>query len=58
VQPTLAARGVMRLYQRLGIFHNNADTVEGLREALSHSFADVHVQVVGCAALFQAAQPR
>jgi len=58
VQPTVGARGVMRLYQRLGIFHNNADTVEGLRAALSHSFADVHVQVVGCAAVFQAAQPR
>jgi len=58
VQATLGAHSVMRLYQRRGIFHNDADTVEGLRAALSHYFVHVNVQVVGCAALFQAAQPR
>jgi len=57
-QTSRGARGVMRLYQRLGIFHNAADTVDGLREALSRYFANVEVQVVGCAAVFRAAQPR
>jgi len=57
-QESMGARGVMQLYQRLGIFHNAADTLDGLRAALSRHFADVDVQVVGCVAVFQAAQPR
>jgi len=57
-QESMGARGVMQLYQRLGVFHNATDTLDGLREALSRHFADVDVQVVGCAAVFQAAQPR
>ena len=57
-QGSMGARGVMRLYQRLGIFQNTGDTLDGLREALSRYFANVEVQVVGCAAVFRAAQPR
>jgi SAM-dependent methyltransferase len=57
-QASVGARAIMRLYQHLGIFHNADDTLEGLRAALSRYFADVDVQVVGCAAVFRAAQPR
>ena len=58
VQASILARGVMRLYQRLGVFHNAEDTTDGLRESLSKYFAHVDVRVVGCAAVFRAAQPR
>ncbi len=58
VRASILARGVMRLYQRLGVFHNAEDTAATLRDALSKYFADVDVRVVGCAAVFRAAQPR
>lgn len=58
VRGSILARGVMRLYQRLGVFHNAEDTAAALRDALSKYFAHVDVQVVACAAVFRAAQPR
>jgi len=57
-QASIGARGAMRLYQRLGTFHNAADTVDGLRAALSRHFKDVDIHVVGCAAVFHATHPR
>lgn len=53
-----AARTVMRVYQRLGIFHNAADTIDDLRLVLDEHFAVSTVEVVGSVALFHASQPR
>jgi hypothetical protein len=49
-----AARRLMALYNRKGIFHNEADHLEGLTQALRARFRDVQVEAVGCAALFSA----
>ena len=49
-----AARRLMALYNRKGIFSNTHDTLEALRAALTQRFADVRIDVVGCGALFAA----
>ena len=49
-----AAHGLMRLYNRKGIFANEADDLQGLRKALEQRFAEVEISVIGCAALFVA----
>jgi len=48
------ARRLMDVYNRKGIFSNKYDTLEGLRTELELRFADVTIEVVGCAALFSA----
>jgi SAM-dependent methyltransferase len=50
----VAARGLMGLYNRLGIFDNEADSLDGLHEALSARFEDVRVEPHGAVALFRA----
>ncbi len=50
----LAARGLMGLYNSLGIFDNRADSLEGLREELAGRFDDVEVEARGAVALFRA----
>lgn len=58
VQRSRAARRLMRLYQRKGIFSNGSDSADELRAALSERFTDVQLELVGCAALFVARGPR
>jgi hypothetical protein len=44
----------MRLYNNKGIFSNEADSLNGLRQELKTRFKFVELSVVGCAALFAA----
>ncbi|WP_224242324.1 class I SAM-dependent methyltransferase [Hyalangium gracile] len=48
------AQKLMDLYNRKGVFHNERDTVEDLKQALRQRFAESRVTVQGCAALFWA----
>jgi len=48
------ARGLMKVYNRKGIFHNRLDSVDGLDRALSRRFAASRVAVIGCVATFWA----
>jgi SAM-dependent methyltransferase len=54
VPRNMTARALMSTYNKLGLFSNTQDTVETLRAALSHHFDDVHIDLVGCCALFEA----
>jgi hypothetical protein len=47
-----AAKRLMRLYNRKGVFSNTEDDFLGLESALNQRFTDVVVDVVGCVALF------
>lgn len=47
-----AARRLMTIYNRKGIFSNRADDLDGLRTALEQRFDSVEIGVIGCAALF------
>jgi hypothetical protein len=47
-----AARRLMALYNRKGIFSNEGDSVQGLEAALRRHFDRFTLDVVGCAALF------
>lgn len=58
VKHNLGGRGLMRLYNRLGIFHNAGDDAAGLREALEESFEDVELEVIGTVAVYNARRPR
>jgi SAM-dependent methyltransferase len=58
VEHNLGGKGLMALYNRMGIFHNRDDDEAGLRGALERHFGRVHVEVVGTVALFRASQPR
>ena len=44
----------MRLYNNQGIFSNEADSLDALRQELKRRFKFVELSVVGCAALFVA----
>ena len=46
------AKRLMRTYNKRGVFSNQQDDLEGLKQALDKRFIDVSVEVVGCAALF------
>lgn len=52
------ARGLMRTYNRKGIFSNEQDSLAGLRSELERRFRKVELEVVGCAALFAVREPR
>lgn len=54
VDRSRAARALMRLYNRKGVFSNEADGVDELRAALERRFREVQLEIVGCAALFAA----
>lgn len=58
VPVTGAARTLMRVYNRKGVFSNEADTLPDLRAALDRRFRSVEITVVGCVALFVAREPR
>ena len=46
------ARRLMAFYNRKGIFSNQHDDLDGLKQALNQRFHDVSIETVGCAALF------
>jgi SAM-dependent methyltransferase len=50
-------RAALRSLNRKGIFDNRDDTEAGLGDLLEAAFSDVHVEVVGAAALFTARPP-
>jgi len=52
VQRNWLARRLMGIYNKKGIFSNQADHLEGLTKELHKRFRDVSVEIVGCAALF------
>jgi 2-polyprenyl-3-methyl-5-hydroxy-6-metoxy-1,4-benzoquinol methylase len=54
VERSWAAKRLMALYNRKGIFANEQDDLDCLRRALDARFASVSIEVVGCAALFAA----
>lgn len=54
VERSAAARALMRLYNRKGVFSNTADSLEALQAVLSERFKFVEIDTVGCAALFTA----
>ncbi|MGH1574032.1 class I SAM-dependent methyltransferase [Methylobacterium sp. P31] len=58
VPTTAAARTLMRVYNRKGVFSNARDTLPALRAALEQRFRSVEITVVGCVALFVARDPR
>ncbi len=47
-----AARWLMGVYNRRGIFGNAADTLDDLQRELQRRFEEVRIEVIGCAALF------
>lgn len=53
-----AARKLMQIYNRKGVFSNEADTQENLRAELEKRFVEVAVEMIGCVALFSAGEPR
>lgn len=54
IDRSVAARRLMRLYNRKGIFANSEDSRDGLRDVLQRHFSHVRVETVGCVALFRA----
>lgn len=52
-----AGRFVMNAYNKKGIFHNRADTLEDLETELGRRFDDYIVRAEGCVALFEATVP-
>ncbi len=58
VERSAAARALMRAYNRKGVFSNAADSASALQAALDQRFRSVQVDIVGCAAVFVARDPR
>ncbi len=58
VKRSLAARWLMRFYNGRGIFSNEQDSLEDLSSALHCRFRHVHIDIVGCVALFSAYKNR
>lgn len=58
VHHTISGRGLMALYNRVGIFHNRSDDERGLRAALEKHFHHVSLQVRGTVAMFSADHPK
>lgn len=52
------ARALMAKYNRRGIFSNVRDSAEDLARVLGERFHSVELEVVGCAALFAARDPK
>lgn len=53
-RPALA---LMDFYNRKGVFSNTRDTLDGLETALRQRFTDVHIEMRGTVALFEAWAP-
>lgn len=54
VSRSWAARRLMNIYNRKGIFSNTNDDLEGLTQALTSRFDEVRIEIEGCVALFSA----
>ncbi len=52
VKRTWAAKQLMHLYNKKGIFSNTKDDLVGLETALKQRFENVAIEVIGCVALF------
>lgn len=46
------AKRLMSIYNKKGIFSNQADDVDGLKKVLESHFSNVKIELVGCVALF------
>mgnify|MGYP003835665467 CR=1 FL=1 len=58
VAPNAAARALMGVYNRKGVFSNLDDGFDDLEEALKTRFEDVSIRREGLVALFEAKRPR
>lgn len=58
VERSAAARALMRAYNRKGVFSNAADSASTLQATLDQRFRSVRIDIIGCAALFVARDPR
>lgn len=54
VQPNKAARTLLGLYNKKGVFNNRADDLEALRTGLARRFASVEIEQHGLVAVFRA----
>lgn len=54
VERSAAARKLMGVYNRKGVFSNTRDSAAALRAELERRFRSVEIDIVGCAALFAA----
>ena len=54
IAPNGAARGLLDVYNKKGVFNNRADDIEALTEGLQQRFATVTVEREGCVAVFTA----
>lgn len=54
VERSAAARSLMGVYNRKGVFSNTQDSAAALRSALERRFRSVEIDIIGCAALFVA----
>ena len=55
---TWLGRRVLAAFNRRGAFDNLDDSEAGLRQILEASFEEVHIEIVGSAAVFEAKRPR
>lgn len=55
---TPLSRAFNALYQRMGAFHNQRDTVQSLHEALNQHFTSLILEIRGSVVLFSARGPR
>lgn len=54
VQLNWAARKLLDVYNKKGVFNNREDDLQSLSDGLRQRFEDVHVEMQGCVALFRA----
>ncbi len=54
IAPNAAARALLGLYNRQGVFNNLDDDIAALRDGLEARFDRVAVEIQGCVALFEA----
>jgi hypothetical protein len=52
VERSWAARRLMAIYNKKGIFSNDRDDLDGLHRELNRRFDEVKLEVLGCGALF------
>src|SRR5262245_41747647 len=55
IEPNLAARALLDLYNTKGVFNNREDDLAALTRGLKARFDEVEIEVEGCVALFRAA---
>lgn len=54
IEKNWAAKRLMKIYNKKGIFSNTEDSLKILEQELNYRFREVSIQVVGCVALFTA----